>query len=372
MKVWLLLLGLAFVASAASTDPHKPVRGVLQMCANCQARRWPELRRFIKDAVQGGEYGQQLSLEYARADKPLLVVYGPYDQVVGRFNIADQPQEKLHELVQNFGFNRAPASTSKVAAGYNAFASDVADPTAGLNNGLGNGLNSAFYNAYGVYNAYSAFGAAAAAAGTDPNSILAAGSYWPGGAVAPSGLGAGGVGAQAGLDYNAAALGGSHLGALNTGNLGAVSPGSAFSTLGAASNAAAAGSWGALGAATATGTVQAGAALPAAGAGAAGGHAAGGSGTLGAAAPAAGAAGAGAAAGGLGGFGALGGGLGAFGAGGGLGSLGGGLGGGLGSAASLLGGGGGSLLGAAAPAAAEEKPRPYPIGFSGFGRRRRQ
>jgi hypothetical protein len=100
-------------------------------------------------------------------------------------------------------------------AGYNAFASDVADPTAGLNNGLGNGLNSAFYNAYGVYNAYSAFGAAAAA-GTDPNSILAAGSYWPGGAVAPSGLAGAGVGAQDGLDYNAAALGG-HLGALNTG-----------------------------------------------------------------------------------------------------------------------------------------------------------
>jgi hypothetical protein len=37
---------------------------------------------------------------------------------VGRFNIADQTQEKLHELVQNFGFNRAPASiSSKVASG---------------------------------------------------------------------------------------------------------------------------------------------------------------------------------------------------------------------------------------------------------------
>lgn len=102
-----------------------------------------------------------------------------------------------------------PSSTSKVS--YNAFASDVADPTAGLNNGLGNGLNSAIYNAYGVYNAYSAFGAAA---GTDPNSILAGG-YWPG-AVASNGLAAGGVGAQAGLDFNAAGLG-NQVGALNTG-----------------------------------------------------------------------------------------------------------------------------------------------------------
>lgn len=123
---------------------------------------------------------------------------------VGRFNVADQTQEKLHELVQNFGFSRVPASLTSKVGSYNAFASDVADPTAGLNNGLGNGLNSAIYNAYGVYNAYSAY---SAGAGTDPNSVLAGG-YWPG-AVA-------GVGAQAGLDLNAAGLG-NPVGALNTG-----------------------------------------------------------------------------------------------------------------------------------------------------------
>lgn len=117
---------------------------------------------------------------------------------VGRFTLTEQPTEKLHELVQNFGFTKVPATTTalnKATSTYHAFASDISDPTSlygsALNSAGAATYGNSAYNAYGAYGAYN-YGAA------DPNSILAAGGYMAG-TVAPG------------------AAFGSNVGALNTG-----------------------------------------------------------------------------------------------------------------------------------------------------------
>jgi hypothetical protein len=97
---------------------------------------------------------------------------------IGRFNIADQPQEKLHELMQQFGFARdkaataaAPQSPSKTASSYSPFASDISNPMGSF--GIGTGLNSA--GAVQGYGAYGAYGIGA----LNQNGLLAAGTYYP-------------------------------------------------------------------------------------------------------------------------------------------------------------------------------------------------
>jgi hypothetical protein len=63
MKVWLLLLGLAFVASAASTDPHKPVRGVFQVGMSCR-------HQHVASQPHPGTSKQQREDTYSQQDLP--------------------------------------------------------------------------------------------------------------------------------------------------------------------------------------------------------------------------------------------------------------------------------------------------------------
>ena len=344
---------------------------------------------------------------------------------IGRYTITDQPIDKLHQLVQDLGFTqiatKPSASGSSAAAagaaagyglysntGYTPFASDITGPYAtysSLATGYAVDLNGALVStlpaATPVLNPTAAAAGGFVGASQNPSGAAGMGYYLGGGVGSVPGM----VGAAApanaagmvgGVDSLAVPNAAAAAGAVG-GLAGQQQQQPMQGVAGAAYGSTMPGGYNPAAAAAAGSTLAA----PAAAANAAG-SSLGGLGALGssntAAAAAAGGAfgmlgggGLGADASSLGGFGgggsgfgsALGGGLGGglggwFGAAAGGGGLG-GLGGGLGSFGSMLGGGSSSSFGSSsfvgssksAKSSSSEEERPYPISFSGFGRRRR-
>ena len=261
-----------------------------------------------------------------------------YATQLGRYTVTDQPQEKLHQLVQDLGFSRV-SRTAGAGAGAGSLSSSKPAGTAlpGFGSyvpfGAASGSGSSTYAytpfASDVTGPFTTYSSLNSGYGLDLSGAAAAAGSMQAPAVNPV-LAPGAVGAVGVLGI-ATPVTGAAVGAVNPAN-----PAAAAAVPGAAPAAAG----------------LAAAATPA----------------VAAATPAAAAAGGGS----LGGLGGAGSGFGAM---GGLGGMGGGLGGGgLGSFASFL-GDGNSFVGSKSSAfssSESEESRPYPISFGGFGRHRRR